>query len=224
MPLTIPALSANRLRAAGAVLAAIYFFGLIVQNGMLHASRYSSEELYELAADDEKVFFLLGVSSVCYLIGVIAIPIFSFLLVQGILHTASIRKYVLIMLICAAAAEVPYDLAVSGKAFNMSDQNVLWTALIAIVMLWLLKIFQGRGLVPFLINLLIVLGGCFWAVFLNCKFGGGFVLLTAILFLLREKRGLSIALGAALCLIYATAPLGFIPVALYSGERGKGGD
>lgn len=219
-PFTLPVVSANWLKNAGAVLTLIYFFGLtVIQNGILHASDYTSQEFGELINTDNNVFMLSGIATVCYLIGVAAIPIYAFLLVQGVLHTSNIKKYVLTVLIFAVISEVPYDLAVSGKAFNWEDQNVLFTVLIALIMLWLLKIFEGKGLGPKLLCFLIVAGGCFWAIVLGCKFGGGFVLIAAILFLLREKKGWSIIASLIISLIYATALFGFAPVALYSGER-----
>ncbi len=177
-PFTLPVVSANWLKNAGAVLTLIYFFGLtVIQNGILHASDYTSQEFGELINTDNNVFMLSGVATVCYLIGVAAIPIYAFLLVQGVLYTSNIKKYVLTVLIFALISEVPYDLAVSGKAFNWEDQNVLFTVLIALIMLWLLKIFEGKGLGPKLLCFLIVAGGCFWAMVLGCKFGGGFVLI-----------------------------------------------
>lgn len=219
-PFTLPAVSANWLKNAGAILTLIYFFGLtVIQNGMLHASEYTSQEFGELIASDNNAFMLSGVATVCYLIGVSGIPIYAFLLVQGALNTSSMKRYVLTVLIFAVVSEVPYDLAVSGKPFNMEDQNVMFTVLIALVMLWLLKVFEGKGAGPKLMCFLIVAGGCFWAIVLNCKFGGAFVLITAILFLLRERKGWSILLALIVSLIYATALFGFAPVALYSGER-----
>lgn len=219
-PFTLPVVSANWLKNAGAVLILIYFFGLtVIQNGILHASDYTSQEFSELINADNNAFMLSGVATVCYLIGAAAIPIYAFLLVQGVLHTSNIRKYVFTVLKFAVISEVPYDLAVSGEVFNWEDQNVLFTALIALIMLWLLKIFEGKGVGPKLLCFLIIAGGCFWAVVLGCKFGGGFVLISAILFLLREKKGWSIVISLIVSLIYATALFGFAPVALYSGER-----
>lgn len=54
---------------------------------------------------------------------------------------------------------------------------------------------------------------------LTAWLGGGFVLITAVLYLLRARKGVSLGLGALVSLIYATAPFGFIPVAMCSGER-----
>lgn len=218
--LTIPVCSANFMKMLGTLLLSIYFFGQsVLQNGVLNSTQMTAQELNELVGSNQDAFLFSGMASVCLLIGVVGIPIFSFLLVEGIQKTSSAKRYVLTVLITAVATEIPYDYAVSGKLFNLDEQSFLWTILISLVMLWLMKIFQGKGTVAVLINILIVVGGCVWAIFFRVKFGAAFVLITALLFLLREHRGVGIFLGVIISLIYISAPLGFIPVALYSGER-----
>lgn len=215
-----PQPSVNALKLTGTALMTLYFFSAaVVQNGVLHVSQYTAEQLDALLAEDSQAMLWAGIGSVASVIGVIGIPIFAYLLVQGMTHTGNRQRYILSVLAFAAISEVPYDLAMSGQLWNWSEQNSLWTAFIALVMLWLMECFQGKGTVPLLLNLLFAAAGCFWAILLNCKFGGGFVLITAVLYLLRERKGVSCALGALISLIYATAPLGFVPVAMCSGRR-----
>ena len=84
-PFTLPVVSANWLKNAGAVLTLIYFFGLtVIQNGILHASDYTSQEFGELINTDNNVFMLSGVATVCYLIGVAATGRFAYLQHQKI--------------------------------------------------------------------------------------------------------------------------------------------
>ena len=215
-----PQISVNSLKLAGTILTALYFFSAaVVQNGILHVSDYTSEQLDQLLAGDGRAMLWAGIGSVATAVGIIGVPIFAYLLVQGVEHTASLRRYILTVLAFAAVSEVPYDLAMSGRVWDWSEQNSLWTVLIALVMLWLMKNFQGKGTVPLVLGILFAAAGCFWAILLHTKFGGGFVLVTAVLYLLRERKGASYGLGALVSLIYATAPLGFLPVALCSGER-----
>lgn len=215
-----PQISVNTLKRLGAVLTALYFFGAsVVQNGILQVSERTQEELNALLASGGPAMFWAGAGSAASVLGVIGIPIFAYLLAQGAEHTGSFRKYILSVLLYAAVSEIPYDLAMSGQLFDWSEQNSLWTVLISLVMLWLMKRFQGKGLTPLLLHLLFTGAGCFWAILLRCRFGGGFVLMTAVLYLLRERRGASLGLGALIGLIYATAPLGFVPVAMCSGQR-----
>ncbi|MCM1165299.1 MAG: conjugal transfer protein TraX [Lachnospiraceae bacterium] len=220
IPLTIPVCSANFMKMLGTVLLTVYFFAQsVIQNGVLDMPNLTAQQLAELVENDYDAFMFSGMASVCFLIGAAAIPIFAFLLTEGIQKTSGVKRYILTVLAAAVLTEIPYDYAVSGKFFNWGDQNFLWTLLISLIMLWLLKTFQGKGAAAVIIDLMITAGGCVWAILFKSRFGAGFVLITAILFLLREHKGVSIFLGVAVSLIYISAPLGFIPVALYSGER-----
>ncbi len=70
-------------------------------------------------------------------IGRLAYPIFAFMIVEGYFHTKNLKKYVLRLLIFALISEIPFDLAVGGVWFDPFQQNVLWTFLIAIGIIWL---------------------------------------------------------------------------------------
>lgn len=224
-PFELPSVSANGLKLASAALMAVYYFSIsVVQGGILHMGEYTAEELNALLASDASAMSWATVASLTSLVGAVAVPIFAFLTAEGALHTSSMKRYVLSVLAAAVISEVPYDLAVSGQVWNMKDQNSLWTVLIALLMLWLMRIFDGKELIHRVLALLFTVAGCFWAVVLNCKFGGGFVLLTAVFYVLRDKKGWKIFLAALISFIYATGPLGLVPVGLYSGERrGAGG-
>lgn len=215
-----PQLSVNSLKIIGTILAVLYFFSAsVVQNGILHVSDYTAEQLNDFLAADGQAMLWAGIGSVGSIIGVLGIPIFAYLLVQGVEHTSNPRRYALSVLALAVVSEIPYDLAMTGRLWDWSEQNSLWTVFIALVMLWLMKRFQGEGTVPLVLSFLFAAAGCFWAILLRCKFGAGFVLIAAVLYLLREHRGVSFGLGALVSLIYATAPLGFVPVAMCSGQR-----
>lgn len=220
IPLTIPTVSANFLKKLSAFLMCVYLFGQsIIQNGVLQTTTRTADELNALVSENHDAYMFSGLGSICMLIGVLGVPIISFLLVEGIQKTSSVKKYILTVLITAVATEIPYDFAVSGRFFNFSEQSFLCTITIALVMLWLMKVFQGKSGSAVLINILIIAGGCFWAYVFHCKFGAAFVLMTALLFVFRERRGVGIAFGVVISLIYISAPLGFIPVALYNGDR-----
>ena len=141
------------------------------------------------------------------------------MLVIGIEKTSNLKRYILLVLAAAVLTEIPYDWAVSGNPFNFGEQCFLWTILISLIMLALMKTFSGKSAAAVIINIMLIFGGCVWAIFFKSIFGGGFVLMTAVLYLLRESKGWSIFFGVIISLIYISAPLGFILVALYSGER-----
>lgn len=218
--LTIPVCSANFMKMLGTALLTMYFFAQsVIQNGILDAPNRTAHEMNELAAANQDFFLFMGMASVLMLAGSAAVPIFSYLLVIGLEKTSSVKRYILTLLAAAVLTEIPYDLAVSGKLFNWSDQSFLWTLLISLIMITLMKTFSGKSTAAVIINIMLICGGCIWAIFFKSKFGAGFVLMTAVLYLLRESKGASILIGVIISLIYISAPLGFIPVALYSGER-----
>ncbi len=220
VPLTIPVCSANFMKMTGTVLLTLYFFAQsVIRNGILDAPNKTAQELNELSAASYDAYMFMGLASVLMLIGSVAVPIFSYLLVVGLEKTSDIKKYILTVLAAALLTEIPYDWAVSGRMFDFGDQCFLWTALISLIMIALMKTFSGKSAAAVIINIMLVCGGCIWAIFFRSKFGAGFVLMTAVLYLLREKKGVGILIGVVISLIYISAPLGFIPVALYSGER-----
>lgn len=70
-------------------------------------------------------------------VGRIAFPIFAFLLVEGYFHTHDVKRYAFRLFVCAVLSEVPFDLVMSGQATDWSYQNVLWTLLIGLGLVYL---------------------------------------------------------------------------------------
>lgn len=219
----MPRVSVNTLKIAGAILMTLYFFGAaVIQNGILHVQRYTPEELSQLLAGDANAMLWAGIASVAEIIGMIAISIFAYLTAKGAEHTSSMGRYILSVLVFALISEVPYDLAVYGQVWNWESQNTLWAVFIALAALWMIRRVEGWGAASYVLSAVAVLGGCLWTVLLNCKFGWGFVLITAALFLFRKNRTMSLIAGLGASLVYLTAAMGFILISICTGEYRKG--
>lgn len=65
-------------------------------------------------------------------VGRLAFPLFAFMAVEGYLHTRSLKKYFLRLLMLAVISEVPFDLLVSGSVFDPMHQNVIWTIILGL--------------------------------------------------------------------------------------------
>lgn len=65
-------------------------------------------------------------------VGRLAFPLFAFMAVEGYLHTRSLKKYLLRLLMLAVISEVPFGLLVSGSVFDPMHQNVIWTIILGL--------------------------------------------------------------------------------------------
>lgn len=71
-------------------------------------------------------------------IGRIAFPIFAFMCAEGYRHTHDVKKYLQRLLIFALISEIPFNLMYSLNVFYPFHQNVLWTFIIAILLMMLM--------------------------------------------------------------------------------------
>lgn len=218
-----PKISVNTLKIAGAILLTLYFFSAaVIQNGILHVNNYTPQQLNELLGGDAEAMLWAGIASMAEIISMIAISVYAYLLVQGVEHTSSMGKYALSVLVFALVSEVPYDLAIFGQVWNWRSQNTLWGVFIALITLWLMKYVEGRGTMTYVLSAVAAVGGCLWAILINCQFGWGFVLIASVLFLLRQRRTIGLIAGVGVSLVYMTASMGFILISLCNGERTTG--
>ena len=219
----LPKISDNTLKLIGAILMTLYFFSVaVLQNGVLRVNDYTPAQLNDLLAADSEAMLWASIASVAEVVGMIPISIFAYLLVQGVVHTSSIRRYALSVLAFALISEVPYDLAVYGQVWNWESQNTLWTVFITLAALWLMKYAEGRGAMTYVLSAVAALGGILWTVLFRCKFGWGFVLIASMLYLLRKHRALSLIAGLGASLSYLSPAMGFIFIAFSNGERRTG--
>ena len=189
----------------------------VVQNGMLHVNQFSNTELREMWAADPNLMVLSSWAAVFQLLGGLAIPVFAFLLVEGFLHTKNYKNYLLRMTAFAIFSEIPYDFAMSGILFDWTNQNMLLTLTVCLVMLYGMKLFAaGRGF-----QILIVLAAALWSSLMKTQFGLCMVLLVAIYYLLRNKPTAKMWLGALVSLMYVTGPISNFVLKRYNGQRGN---
>lgn len=66
-------------------------------------------------------------NSIMRAVGRLAFPIFAFLLVQGLLHTSSVKRYLLRLVIFAVVSEITYDMAMHDTVWYPGAQNIFFT-------------------------------------------------------------------------------------------------
>lgn len=164
------------------------------------------------------------------IIGRIAMPIFSFCLAEGFVHTRNRRKYLMRMGLFALISEMPFDLVVSGKVLEISHQNIMFTFLWALLGLSCFeKLTEKKTRAGYAAGaaLLLVFTGTSLVLGLDYNMlGTGLVF---IFYLLRNKAHILRCLGGAVYHvllrnmgIYWFGLLGFLPILCYNGKKGRG--
>ena len=171
-------------------------------------------------------------------IGRIAFPIYCFMLVEGFQHTRSVVKYSARLLGFALVSEIPFDLALFQDVYVIRHQNVFFTLLLGLLGMWGIAGFskitenENQNLkLPDMVRRIIAYGGavlvaviCLVAAeLLHTDYGAAGVLFILLLYLFRKQKSLQIAVGCVASLLVLeelAAPLAFLLILLYKGERG----
>ena len=173
-----------------------------------------------LSRDTLSAYPLFQLDRVLRFTGRLAFPIFCFLLVEGFVHTRDVKKYVRRLFLFALISEVPFDLAFFRTPFYPGAQNVYWTLALGVLAMAGLKHFEKPDGSASWKGLLCA-AGCTLAALLACTdYDGIGVLIICALYLTRADRKRQCLAGALLFLFELTAPLAFVLVWFYNGQRG----
>ena len=153
--------------------------------------------------------------------GRLAFPVFCFLLVEGFVHTHNVKGYLGRLVLFGLLSEVPFDLAFFRTPFDFSAQNVYWTLALGVLAMAGLKHFEKPDGSASWKGLLCA-AGCTLAALLACTdYNAIGVIIICALYLTRTNRKRQCLAGALLFLFELTAPLAFVLVWFYNGQRGR---
>ncbi len=159
-----------------------------------------------------KLLYIIG-----RLIGRLSFPLFCFALVEGYIHTSNLKKYLLRLVCFAMVAEPCYDLAFHGSYIYWNDQNVIWTLIIGILVMYAVDKY-GKDIIAK--GLIVALGAVLaWILRIDYLWFG--VLLIAILYVLKDDKSWQTGLCSMLLLFQFTAVFSLIPMNMYKGTKGK---
>ena len=218
-------LHSGSLRAWGMLFAVsgIISRGLL-QNRLLGVGTNSMQELLEMMQTSDAAMAIATISLILQAVETVAVPIFVFLLAEGFIHTSDLKKYFARVAGLAVITEIPYDLAMSGKVLEFTSQNPVIGLVLCMIVLYLFRRFAGKKL----ICIIMALAGLAWALMLRVDHGIPMILMICVIYLFRNKRmfmGFSGMAAAALCTVisifYIVAPMGFLAIHFYNGEKGN---
>lgn len=136
-------ISGSTLKILAMIFMVIDHLGqVILKNGIILNAPYSM-------FTDAQFDILMSAVNVCHILGRVAFPIFCFLLVEGFFHTQNLKKYSLNLGVFALISEPVYDLACVGTLFSLEQQNVLFTLLLGLILLTIIKRFNKNVIFSF---------------------------------------------------------------------------
>jgi len=154
-------------------------------------------------------------------IGRISFPIFAFLIVEGYFHTKNLKKYVCRLLLFAVVSEIPFNLAIGSRMIYPILQNVLWTFLIAMGLIYLNE--KSRETENIFIQIIVaaatVILGCVIGIITMVDYYHAGILTVLVFYFFRQNKWWSY-LGQLLCMWYINMELlgGFMYEINFRGE------
>lgn len=194
---------------------------MLVQNGLL-----STDNMVEWMGQNISLYMVYFVMR---MIGRIAFPIFIFLMIEGLSHTRNKWKYLGRMWAFAIISEIPFNLALTGQVIEWSYQNVFFTLAIGMMCMMVCEKVEGRkwsprpGVNRFLIIVLSAAAfgvAAFAASMMNTDYGAIGIACIMVMYWARKSRLSEVIAGCIVFLWEGTAPLAFLPIYFYNGERG----
>ncbi len=165
--------------------------------------------LMTIGSETITVYFL------CRLVGRTAFPLYCFLIAEGYVHTHNRKRYGADLLLFAFLSEIPWNLEHTG-GFLYPAQNVFFTLFLGFLAICLYEAFKEKPVRCFLLLATLVTA----AILIKADYGAKGVALILLLYVLRERRAVSTALG---CCFFAD-PWKVMPsfalMNLYNGKRG----
>ncbi len=181
----------------------------VVSSVLRHMSVSSSPDLYRQ---------LKALYSLMRGVGRLAFPIFCFLIVEGFFHTRNRLRYARRLFLFALISEFPFDYCLKPSYIYWQKQNVYFTLLIGLLVIWMMDLLKERPCLQYLC----LASGMMLARAMMTDYNYKGVFLIAVLYLLHEHRFYECAGGAAAIAWETWAPLSFILCFLYNGKRGRG--
>ena len=170
------------------------------------------------------------------MLGRLAMPIFSFCIAEGYIHTRDRKRYLLRLGIFALVSEVPFDLAFEGR-INLTHQNIMLTFFLAVLSLMLFDLIRGEkkedsgkySTVKTILGTLTVIVMAVIALLVRADYTV-FAVIAVFLFYVFKDSGQLVRTGVGVAFLsltrtmgyYCTTALSMIPLLLYNGKKGKG--
>lgn len=159
-------------------------------------------------------------------VGRLAFPIFCFLIVEGFEKTSSRLKYCLRLLVFALISEVPYDMLMHRAWFYPYGNNIMFTLMLTVLVLWIVDVLQKKGTPGIIAALSIAITVGVAAYFLHLEYSWKCIAIAMLFYVAKNDDAVKYAGTACILLINTTitglnAVFALPLIYLYNGKKGK---
>lgn len=220
-------IKSNALRIWAFVFLTLGILGKgLLQNRYLQLDQVSAQELLEIMSASGTAMIIATAALALQAVETCAVPLFSFLLVEGFGHSKSRRRYFLRVAGLAVLSEIPYNLAISGQLLDTGSRNPVFGLALGLILMYFWNRFDRKDFPGKLLRFAVTAAALFWTGMLKIDHGVPMVVIIGVLWCLRAKpqlRTLAGSVAAMACSavspFYLASAMGFLPIHMYNGER-----
>lgn len=216
------------IRFCGVIFLMIGAIGAMLQTRMLGAGNMTTMQLLNALEQDAGAMNHATLAIALQAFGSAALPIFTFLLVEGAVHTSHYGKYFLRVFGLAVVCQFPYNLLMTGNVLTMNKLNPVFALVMCMMMLYFFRRYPGKKAGALLLKIMALVCIFFWSIMLGVDHGPCCVLVAAEVWALRGKQNAQTFLGimsvfccAIFSMYYLIAPIGFLILHFYEGRQGS---
>ena len=200
-----------------------HFALIIIQGGKLYGYDYT---LYQNAIKLPAARIWIILYTVLRCIGRISFPVFSFLIVEGFRKSSNVYKYFMRILIFAIISELPFDLMVFNRISIecIKAQNVLWTYLVGLLMLSIIKLMSS---LPTFLTMIPASIACAITFFLRSDYWLEGIILIYVFYIFRHDLNLKCLFALIVTFLstiekyYGLGVLSVFFIYFYDGTKGQ---
>ena len=221
-------LNGNALRTWGLLFMAAGVLGRgIIKTHMLGIGKVTAQQLLDIMSSSQAAMMFATLSLVLQAMETCAAPVFALLLVEGVQHTSDFKRYFLRITGLAVLSEIPYNLALGGRLLDFGSRNPVFGLVLCLIPLYFYRRYGDKTFRNVLIRIMVTAAAVVWGQMLKIDAGACMVLVVAVLWAFRKKPLYRNFAGAAVTVVcslispfFLAAPMGFLVVHLYNGEKG----
>ena len=223
-------LSYEDIRLIAIIAMLIDHIGAILIEGYLMQSGCMLPDTLSVSYDMPGYGLIMGLYYIDILLrltGRIAFPLFSFMIVQGFMHTHSRKAYLVRLLLFALISQIPFHLAASLTV--MDSVNVLFTLALGLICIWGLELIRENwsgSSFALLLAIIAVFCCCAVSWYIDSDYGQ-YGVLAIMAFYLFRRQPVQGAVAACIMLMVSnpyyelTAFLSVFLISRYNGEKGE---